>query len=216
LGWQTRPEEFRGRQVLQLDPYKVDDQTLLQTLRSKRIVNVDNPTRPSEKFYRSITGEITIDGPRNQLILDTPRTAGGFAPAGQSIRTEKGGVEFTIVGTDATLWISALDEEPIRCSNRLLVTHLTDLQNTSIQYAEEERKTLLDWGQLPYLVRTGAAEVSIELENPGLYKVWALSPGGKRIGQVEARVEQGRLQFTADVGADVEWGARMLYEIARK
>src|SRR5207237_10649411 len=123
--------------------------------------------------FHSETGEITLDGPRDQLVLDTPRTAGGYAPAGRTIETTTGGVAIAIEGSDATVWVSALDQSPIRQSRRLLVTHLTDLQNSGIQYAEAARQTLLDWGKLPYLVRAGKAEVSIRLDSPKQYRVWA-------------------------------------------
>ena len=66
----------------------------------------------------------------------------------------------------ATIWVSALDEQPMVDSRRLLVTHLTDLQNTEIQYAERARQTLLDWGKLPHLVRAGRAEVRLQLADP--------------------------------------------------
>jgi len=42
-------------------------------------------------------------------VLDTPRTAGGYAPAGQTIETIKGGVRIAMLGSDATVWVSALD-----------------------------------------------------------------------------------------------------------
>ena len=37
----------------------------------------------------------------------------------------KAGLKVRMAGGDATLWVSALDKNPIRRSNRLLVTHLT-------------------------------------------------------------------------------------------
>ena len=121
-----------------------------------------------------------------------------------------------MTGCDATLWVSALDKNPIRRSNRLLVTHLTDLQNTEIQYAETARQTLLDWGRMPHLVRAGEAEVSLTLNSPRKFHVWALSPGGRRLAEVPARVEAGSLVFTASVAGDAAAGARMLYEIGKE
>ncbi|HYG33722.1 MAG TPA: hypothetical protein VEC99_02995, partial [Clostridia bacterium] len=166
------------------------------------------------KYFRSETGEVTIDGPRGQLVLDTARTAGGYAPAGQVVETTKGGVRIAIQDSDATVWVSALDTKPIRQSRRLLVTHLTDLQNTEITYSEPARQTLRAWGHLPHLVRAGKAEVSIRLKSAGRFHVWALAPSGKRLAQVPHRVEGGALVFTADVAGDPASGARMLYEIA--
>ena len=118
-------------------------------------------------------------------------------------------------GSDATVWVSSLDQNPIGKSRRLIVTHLTDLQNTGIRYAEPARQTLQDWGGMPYLVRAGKAAVRIRLESPQEYRVWALSVTGKRLAEVPARVEGDCLSFTADVAGDRAAGARMIYELAK-
>jgi hypothetical protein len=214
LGWQTPASAFDPKQVLAADPYGIDDTRLWTTLKERRIVTPSNRTDPTQKVYQSDTGEITIDAPRDLLIIDTPHTAGGYAPAGQTIQAGKAGVEIKVDGTEATVWASALDHEPIRTSRRLLVTHLTDLQNTNIQYAEPARQTLLDWGQMPHLVRAGRAELSITLNAPRRYRVWALGPEGQRLAELPTKVEGSALHFTADVAGDPATGARMLYEVA--
>jgi hypothetical protein len=214
LAWQTPASAYPGKQVLAVGPYAVENEPLVTALRERNLFKPDQAPNPAQKFFRSETGEVTIDGPHDRLVLDTARTAGGYAPAGQTVEAAQGGVRISMEGSDATVWVSALDRNPIRQSRRLLVTHLTDLQNTDIRYAEPERKTLLDWGRLPHLVRAGKAEVSIRLESPKEYRVWALAPSGKRLAEVPARVEGGELRFTADVAGDVAAGARMTYEVA--
>ena len=212
LAWQTPASAYPSSQVLALEPYTAGNAPLIAALKERGILPSATPD-PEHKFFRSETGEITIDGPQDRLVLDTPRTAGCYARAGQTVEASNGGVGIAIEGSDATVWVSALDREPIRRSRRLLVTHLTDLQNTGIRYAESARKTLLDWGRSPHLVRAGKAEVSIRLENASRYAVWALTPGGKRLAQVPAKIEGDTLRFTADVAGDPDAGARMLYEV---
>jgi hypothetical protein len=216
LAWQTPASAYVAKQTLPLNPYSLDDARLIQALQERNLFPIDYAPRPASKYFRSETGEVTIDGPRNCLVLDTPRTAGGFAPSGQTVEALQGGVRITMSGSEATVWVSALDQNPIRQSRRLLVTHLTDLQNTEIRYAEPERKTLLDWGRLPHLVRAGKAEVTLRLDASPSYHVWALAPSGRRLAEVPAKTTGDTLQFTADVAGDAPSGARMLYEIAVK
>ena len=173
-----------------------------------------NTTDPARKIYQSDSGGLTIDAPRDILILDTARTAGGYAPAGQVIATAQGRVVIRVEQSAATVWISALDDRSIRGSRRLLVTHLTDLQNTEIKYAEPERQTLLDWGRLPHLVRAGKAEITIRSNLARSLRAWALAPDGRRLAEVPVRVDGNAFTFTADVAADPATGARMLYEVA--
>jgi hypothetical protein len=186
----------------------------LALLKDRKIIGDANVTDPAKNVYQSETGEITIDAPRDIMTLDTPRTAGGYATAGQSIVTADKGVSIAIQEADATAWVSSLDGQPIASSKRLLVTHLTDLQNTEIRYAEQARQTLLDWGKLPHLVRNGKAVVSVKNANAGALKVWALATSGKRIAEVPAKTADGRIEFTANVGEGGAEGARMVYEIA--
>jgi len=216
LGWQTPRSAYAGKPVLEVDPYSVDDSSLISALQQRKFLPADAVLEPAQRSFRSETGEVTIDGPADTLVLDTERTAGGYAPAGQTVDAAKGGVKISMEGTDATVWVSSLDKKSIRESRRLLVTHLTDLQNTGIQYAEPTRKTLQDWGRLPYLVRAGRSVINIRLHSPSKYRVWALGTGGKRLAQVPARVEGEALSFTADVAGNPAAGARMMYEVARK
>jgi hypothetical protein len=196
--------------------YAVKGESLMAMLKEKGIGGADNLTDPAKNFFMSETGEITIDAPQDIMILDTPKTAGAYAQAGKTVKTNSG-VKIAISGADATVWVSALDNQPIATSKRLLVTHLTDLQNTEIKYAENARQTLLDWGKLPHLVRNGKATVQVKLADAAKYKVWALSTSGKRNGEVKSAVVDGVLEFTADVSeGSADNGARMTYEIATK
>ena len=151
---------------------------------------------------------LVIDQARGSFTVDTARTAGGFAEEG---RVEAGPLTVDVSGAAATVWVSALDGAPIAASKRLLLTHLTDVQNTGVSYAEQARKILLSWGKLPYLVRVGQAEVALALKEPGAYAVYALATSGRRLEKVDAKAGDGKLRFTAAVANKA--GARMLYEI---
>lgn len=165
------------------------------------------------KVIRSETEELTIAPDQGVLTVDTPKSAGGYADSGKSINSPTAGVKIDDITTGATIFVNSLDQAPIKSSGRLLVTHLTDLQNTGIRYGESARQSLYDWGSLPYLVRDGSATVSISLAEPEAYSVWVLSTSGKRGEKLESKVVSGQLVFTARVrGTD---GARMLYEVAR-
>jgi hypothetical protein len=215
LAWETPASAYDAKRVLPVAAYGASNNEILAAIEGRDCLSKGASLDPAQKYFRSETGEITIDGRRDCILLDTPRTAGGYAPAGQSIKATQGGVEIGIKGTDATVWVSALDGKPIRESRHLLVTHLTDLQNSGIRYAEAARQTLLDWGHLPYLVRAGQAEVAVTFKSSDPCHVWSLSPGGRRIAEVACTADAGCLRFTADVAAAPTDGARMMYEVLR-
>ncbi len=216
LGWATPESAYTRAKVAGAgDPYQLSGDKVMSLLRKQGIVAADNPTDPAKNLFRSETGEITIDGPEDVMTLDTPRTAGGFAPAGKTITT-RNGVDAAVRDVPTTVWVSALDNQPIATSRRMLVTHLTDLQNTNIRYAEKARQTMLAWGDLPHLVRTGQAEVRIRTANPETLQVWAVSTDGSRVQKMATKVSDGALVFTADVACAKDHGAILSYEINEK
>ena len=150
---------------------------------------------------------LRIDRERGAFTIDTPRTCGGFAPAGEIVA---GAVKATVAGAPATVWVHALDGNVISQSRRLLLTHLTDVQGDGTKFTDESMTVLLGWGGRP-LVKNGTAEVSLRLSNPEGCTVHELDTSGRRIRVIPSVAEGDILRFKASVsGPD---GARILYEI---
>lgn len=194
----------------EIDPFATDaGANILTQLRQRDWLGAENQTDLGKNRFQSHNREVMIDAPENILVLDTARTAGGFAPAGKQINAKSATIE--IHETDATVWISSLDSLPIIDSRRLLITHLTDLQNTGASYGDRGRKVLLAWGELPHLVQAGRATVSLRLDHAPRARVFGLSTSGKRSGPIETTVDSGTLVIPLSV--DNHGQARMLYEV---
>ena len=171
----------------------------------------DAPSQEAEARLRALpTGGVKIDPKAGAFTLDTPRTCGGFAEGG---RVAAGPFQADLGTVPATIWASSLDGAPVASARHLLLTHLTDVQNSGIRYADAGLRILLDWGRGPHLMRAGKAQVSLAVA-AGDWKVWALAPSGERVRQVAATYADGRLAFTADVAADPA-NATFLYELER-
>jgi hypothetical protein len=197
-------------QVLAHDPYADDaGKKILDAMRARGWLQ-GNLTDLEAKRFQSETRELLIDAPRDVMVLDTARTAGGYGPEGETIRTSAATV--TLDKSFATVWVSSLDALPIRDSKRLLLCHLTDLQNTGAMFGERARRTLYSWGQLPHLVQAGEATVRIRLDKPQSAVVYAISPSGKRMEKVAVTIEDGELVVKLRV-AGPDGKARLAYEI---
>ncbi len=155
---------------------------------------------------------LAIDNKSGTFVINTPRTCGGFTEQGT---INAGVLSATISGSAATVWVSSLDEKPLTETHRMILTHLTDIQNTGIKYAEGERQTLLKWGTLPHLVRTGKAAITLRVKSPEQYKVFALSTGGRRIATLPTSVSKGQLCFEAAT-TGLNNNAVIIYEIVRE
>ncbi len=219
------PEDALGDIVLPLDatawPPKGMSKANSDTTRAKAGEEIISSMRDKQwlpgnaaadwpRVLRSETGEIVIDAPRDVLILDTPRTAGGYAPAGETIETDA--VTVRVEETDATVWVSSMDGAPIAASRRMILCHLTDLQNTGARFGEQARKTLYAWGRLPHLVRSGSATVRIRTRTPGRAVVYALSIGGRRLHRLPVERE-GNEWVVRPVIRGPGGKARLVYEI---
>ena len=178
-------------------------------------------------------GSVSVDRDNGVFAIDTPRTAGGFTETGT---LSAGPLTFRILSpaaqkdsspvtsrsslpgsAAATVWVSSLDNEWITTSEHLLVTHLTDVQNSGVRYGDPARRILLGWGGLPHLARRGAAEVSLDVspgDSPGDWRVWRLDTAGRRIDRVPSAYDRpaGRLSFTARTDYDPD-NATLLYEL---
>jgi len=110
------------------------------------------------------------------------------------------------------LWISSLDGQPAASSRRLLLVHLTDLQNSGARFGDRARWVLEAWGDLPHLVRRSTAAVSLASEHASELHVWALDVSGRRIARLESAEEDGALVVKTDTRGPR--GACLYYEIA--
>jgi len=163
------------------------------------------PERPE-----GLCSPIAVDPSAGSFTISTFRTAGGFAESG----TISAAGLSAVVDTPATVWASSLDGKPLAESSRILVTHLTDVQNSGITYADSSRRILLDWGDLPHLMRNGSAEISIGLR-PGDWTVHSLAPTGRRTGTVDSCRRGERLVFTSRIDRNPA-SATYLYEVVRQ
>lgn len=187
-------------------------QTILKSMASQRWLPDHNRTRLQGLPVRveSPDGQFLLDAERSLALISTPRTAGGFAPAGSTIITD--GLQADIRDTETTLWASSVDGQPLVRSRRILLTHLTDLQNDGITFEDAQRRLLVSWGNLPHIMRQGRATVTLRHEFPQRLKAWVLRTDGERLSSWPVTVTPDGIRLELSVrGAH---GAQMLYEIA--
>ena len=123
-----------------------------------------------------------IDREKRLFGVDTPRTAGFFAEYGECTA---GPLTVKLDGNaPAAVWVSALDDSPIASSGRLLLTHVADVQDEGTVYADDSKKILLKWGQLPHMMRRSVADVTLAFADAKSCKVYALAADGTRRGEV--------------------------------
>lgn len=206
----TAPASRGTTSWLTIPPYAPDATTrLLAEMRKRGWLSAANRTDPAAGIWQSETGEVTMNRASNTYTVETPRTVGGFAPAGGSITTKTATI--AVAGADATVLLSSIDAQPIATSHRLLVFHLTEVQNSGATFADQACSVITQWGHLPYLVREGQATVRVRVAHPERAHVWGIAPDGTRLAPIAATSENGTLVIPLDVNAN--GNARFYYEI---
>jgi hypothetical protein len=162
----------------------------------------------------SDTKEVSISTRDGDMTVDTPRTAAVCS----NVRHDLNAGPLAVSGatTFCSVSASSMDGAPLVSSKRVLVLHITDVQNTGATFTNEKMTDTKSWGKLPYLAKTGSAKVSLRNANPKL-KLYALASDGTRLREVKTAYANGAYSFTAEVAAGEGANApTMMYELAAK
>lgn len=162
----------------------------------------------------SDTKEIYVSTRRGDITVNTPRTAAVCS----TDRNDLSAGPLTVSGatTFCSVSASAMDSLPLASSRRILLLHITDVQNTDAEFTNAKMTDTKSWGKLPYLAKTGSAVVRLRNLNRGL-KVYALASDGSRLRRIPADYTGGAYVFKAEVAPGEGAGApTMMYEISAK
>lgn len=158
----------------------------------------------------SDNGQVILNNKKGYVKVVTDKTECLVAPAAIDLAGKMLAVKNR--STFSSVSASAMDGKPLAESRRVLFFHLTNVFNTNMQFTNPKMTTLAKRGTLPYLVRAGAADVSLKNGNPGL-KLYAVDFGGKRLREEKAEYVDGAYCFKAEVSAAAGQPV-LIYELA--
>ena len=189
-------------------------EAIVADLRQRGAIPQENRSRPEENQFETDTGELLFRRGRAQIEIRTPRTEGATLLAGSSFD----GKNFKVLDTsvDAAISISALGNDPLDRSTRLLLIISTDAVNSRMSFEGADRIALADIGELPVLVRSGRFNLALSNLNSKNLRLWGLDINGKRTEAlpVEFDAKSKLLRFTVDtVSTKSPW---IFYELATK
>jgi hypothetical protein len=155
-------------------------------------------------------GELVHDARAGTLLVNTPRSQGfvGFKP---SQKVQLANLELELGSAFALVLVTALDDQPLAASKRILVSALGNAVNSGMTLAPG-RNRLENPGVSPVLVEPIVGRLALRsLTGSAVAKVHALGPNGERDHAVEVVNTAGGLSF----GLSADHHA-MHYEIVRE
>jgi hypothetical protein len=183
--------------------------SIVEQLKKERSLPKYNGTDPDQGIYESDHGQVRLEATAGILTVVTTRTVGAAGPEGTMRRLGPFTVFFN--RSWAALWATALDEQPLPESDRILLVHLTDIKNTGMKLSGKDHQVLEAWGRTPYLVKTGTASVSLCHRRAATLRIWRLDLSGRRVSRVPSRALHGAIEFTVTTATRPD--ATFYYEI---
>ena len=162
----------------------------------------------------SDTKEVFVSTRRGDITVNTSRTAAVCSTDMHDLTA--GPLSVSRATTFCSVSASAMDSLPLLSSRRILLLHITDVQNTDAEFTNPRMTDTKSWGKLPYLAKTGSAEVRLKNSNRSL-GVYALSSDGSRLRKIPAVYSNGEYRFKVEVApGEGENAPTMMYELSAK
>ncbi|NLB69176.1 MAG: hypothetical protein GX804_05770 [Lentisphaerae bacterium] len=163
-----------------------------------------------DKQYVADNGKFRLDGKTGTAAVDTDLTDAIVRQAGDDA-VVAGALSVSKVTTFASISASSMDNKRLEDSKRILIMHITDVNNTGMIFSDKGHSNMEKQGNLPYLVKKGSANIKLQNSNPGL-RVYALnSDGTRRNNAVPSEYSDGAYSFRVALEGTVP---TMLYELA--
>ena len=201
-GYKTILSEIRPQNVPKGLSWKKIDQNISEIeIASKKInLNSDTATSSTEEIFlnkKNLNFKVTT--PKTEVIelQEQQELNGKFL----SIKNKQG---FSVICA------TSMDNKPLASSKRMLIFHLTDVQNNKIKFASNKQHIVLKWGQKPLLLRRGQAEIKINKKYSKNAKAWAIGISGKRKSEVQLKNIEEKIGLDADTFSN---NGTFIYEI---
>ena len=176
---------------------------------------VGNPWSDYHVLLQLYEGELqlTLDGEKGVFLIDTPKTAAVVSV--DAVNGSAGVLNVNIHKGFALVSASAMDGKILKESGKILLFHLTNVQNFNQRFSDSTLALMETWGAPQHVVRRGVADVELTLTPGETPRVYGVDLFGERIGEVPSKFNSstGKLLFTADTFALKH--PCMVYEIVR-
>lgn len=147
-------------------------------INKSEMMNISEYISKQEKTVKSATGEIELDWGKGLCLIDAPQAQGacGFLKNAGSIRLKD--ITLEIRNEYATAVAISLDGKKLSESSKILLQVMTEDRNYGWKTSGEKRKTILDFGQAPIIVKDIEGKISIRHSNSGKMKITSLDMNG--------------------------------------
>ncbi|HAJ72077.1 MAG TPA: hypothetical protein DCO68_08350, partial [Methylophilaceae bacterium] len=113
----------------------------------------------------------------------------------------------------ALVAVSAMDNQPLLSSKRMLVVLSTDARNSDMRFSDDTNFKATDLGHLPVLIRANKVKLALKNTNQSQLKGYSVNLRGQRQDAIALKQISDSIEFELDV-RKLSHGATTYFEIA--
>lgn len=177
IGQQAAKADFSKKQLWQ---------SRFDELKQADLLRQENKTEASQGIYQSDTGEITLNAAKRRLQIISAKTEAVVFDDFEPVKLNA--LEVVSADGPALLSVSAIDNNPLENSQRMLVLIATDARNTAMRFADKAETVALDIGKKPIQMRTINLQLRLRNTNKNDLKVYSTNLRGQRMDQLPVKI----------------------------
>jgi len=114
--------------------------------------------------------------------------------------------------TPALVSVSAMDQQSLDNSKRILLILATDARNSDMYFSDAAETTLLDIGKKPAIIRNAKLRIYLKNKNGLQLKVYSTNLRGQRMDSISSTKDAGGIDFVLDT-SKLSHGSTTYFEI---
>ena len=188
----------------------------VQNLRDAHLLNDTNLTSVESGIYQSDTDELVLNSQQKRMDVITPKTEAVVFDVPEKITLKQ--LNVLEADTAALVAVSAMDDQTLQNSKRMLLVLSTDARNSGMRFADFAETKLLSMGSNPVLIKATRIKLSLQNTNAKNLKVFSTNLRGQRQDAipivVKTTVEKGdSIEFVLDT-SKLSHGPTTYFEIS--
>lgn len=182
----------------------------VDTLKQNGWLSQNNLTNPSQQIFHSDTNELLLEAAQKRMTLVTPNSeAIVFSQASPQSLNQ---LSVLAAQQGALVAVSAMDQQPLASSQRMLLILATDARNSQMQFTDDNASTVRDLGKPPVMLQANKVKLALKSPYWQTLKVYALNLRGQRMNAINLKQTNTSIEFELDI-QKLKHGATTYFEI---
>jgi hypothetical protein len=183
----------------------------VEQLRKANLLSPSNITAQPIGLFQTDTGQVVLDSRQKRLTVVTPNTEAVVFEKPSAISLHN----LSVLQADGPtlVAISAMDNQILPNSLRMLLILATDARNTNMRFADAAETILTDLGTKPVVIRTTSVQLRLNTANAARLKVYSVNLRGERGDTIKVVRQDNSVSFKLDTST-LSHGPTTYFEIA--